>query len=191
VQSLKKDAKGDQANIVSLIKFGHGVQTLRAPTALSEFKELTIEEYNPNAWTPLYDGIGYAIAQAEAGFEKYKNFDNAAVLFILTDGQENHSKEFNQAQVSARIKELQKEGRFTFNFMGCSDALIHAAQTLGIYKGNTIVWDYSPMGIGVLACANQASTKSFFDARDVGFTATSGFYGQNGYMGGADSAKID
>ncbi len=182
VQALKADATGDQANMVSLVKFGKGVTTVREPTALSEFEEISIEEYNPNAWTPLYDGLGYVIGQAKAAFEKYKNFDNAALIYVLTDGQENASKEFNREQISSMIKELQEEGRFTFTFMGCSDDLIHEARALGIYDGNTVKWDFNPEGLGQVTVLNNVATKSFFGARSAGMTACSGFYSHDGYM---------
>jgi uncharacterized protein YegL len=182
LQSLKLGAKSDQANLVSLVTFGHGVKTLRPPTPLGEFRELVLSDYNPNANTPLYDGIGYAIGQAELSFEKYKNFNNAALLFILTDGQENASREFTREKVSERIKSLQAAGRFTFTFMGCSQELVHQAQALGIYKANTIVWDYTPAGLGSVSVSNSLCTQSYFNARSEGATACSGFYDHSGFI---------
>lgn len=182
VQALKAEAVSDQANLVSLIKFGSKASTVREPTSLQDFEELTIDEYNPNSMTALYDGLGYTIGQAKASFAKYGNFDNAAIIFVLTDGGENASKEFDNPKIQSMIKELQDEGRFTFTFMGCTEELALAAKQLGIYDGNITLWQHDEVGLNNLTVQNAASTKALFAARSAGMTACSGFYSHEGYV---------
>lgn len=74
---------------------------------------LTAKEYRPGGATPLYDAIGMGVsklnAQTEAG-------DNVLVT-IITDGEENCSREYNLNMVKTLIGKLKKQG-WTFTLIG-------------------------------------------------------------------------
>jgi hypothetical protein len=113
---------------------------------------------------------------ADKGFEKYNDMDNSALIVILSDGMENHSKEYDRNKIAEIVKTRQDEGRFTFSFLGCGDHIIKQATGINIPFGNTVVWDYSPQGMGATALVNSCATKSYMAARNCGELATSGFY---------------
>jgi uncharacterized protein YegL len=178
LQELKKDINDTQVNLISLITFAGStsIEDVRASQPLSQFEEIKLEDYKPIGGTALYDAIAHAVMKADMGIEKYKNFDNAALIVILSDGGENASKEFDNHKITDLIKNRQDSGKFTFTFMGCGEVVRRQAFGMGIPFGNTTVWQYSPESLGAVSVMNYCSTKSFQTARNAGFVATSGFY---------------
>ncbi len=62
-----------------------------------DVKELTEETYIPRGGTPLYDAVGKAMAKArEVAAERN-------VFVVLTDGEENSSKEWSKAAVTKEL----------------------------------------------------------------------------------------
>ena len=78
---------------------------------LKNVKALTDKNYKPNACTNLYDAIGKVVSETEAK----KN--EKVLLVILTDGEENSSKEYDKKGIKILIEEKQKEG-WQFVFLG-------------------------------------------------------------------------
>ena len=103
LQQMKIDSPSDQANLVTVLSFAKTVKVLRSAEPLSEIKPIEFDEYSPYGNTALFDAIGSAIGHVSSGFNKHGNFDNAGLLFVLTDGVENASQEF---KTKADIKKL-------------------------------------------------------------------------------------
>jgi uncharacterized protein YegL len=178
LQELKKEINPKQVNLISLITFAGApyIRDIIESQPLSQFEEFKLEDYVPNGSTALYDAIGHAIMKADVGFEKYSNFDNAALIVVLSDGDENSSQELNNEKITKLIKEKQDDGRFTFTFMGCGEVVRKQALQIGIPWGNTTVWEYNPESFGGTSVLNCSATKSYMGARSAGHTAVSGFY---------------
>ena len=66
--------------------------------------DLDPKEYQPRAMTPLYDACGKIMLTAEA-----KN-GKKTVVVIMTDGEENSSKEFTRASITAKMKQFDERG---------------------------------------------------------------------------------
>ena len=76
-------------------------------------RKLTVEDYRPNAATPLYDAIGKGIAKLNAQTEVGEN----VLVTIITDGEENCSKEYNLKMVKTLIEKQKAQG-WTFTLIG-------------------------------------------------------------------------
>lgn len=81
--------------------------------AVKKASPLTNKQYNPCAATPLYDAIGKGIAKMNAQTEA----DDNVLVTIITDGEENCSKEYNLKMVKTLIEKLKKQG-WTFTLIG-------------------------------------------------------------------------
>lgn len=111
----------------------------KAKTAVSDtkIKDLTgyfnLETYVPSGWTALYDAIGKTIHDMD------KLQDTHRMLFVvMTDGQENASKEFNQTQIKQLISEREAKGNWTFVYLAANQDAWVGGQSIGISsKGNT------------------------------------------------------
>lgn len=81
--------------------------------AASDIRQLPAEAYQPAAATPLYDAIGRGIARISAQCKA----DDHVLVTIITDGEENCSREYNLTMVRNLIDKL-KTQNWTFTFIG-------------------------------------------------------------------------
>ena len=102
---------------------------------LKDIKPLVVgETYQPRGGTPLYDAIGTTIDSLK---QKYKKGDKV-IVFILSDGEENDSREYDSDQIKELVKEcLDLEWKVIYLGSNISEmygrsAKTYAATTLGI-----------------------------------------------------------
>lgn len=90
-------------------------------------QDLDVETYRPQDGTPLYDAIGrtLSLARQEAPAEAKK------LCVILTDGEENASREYTKKQVFNLIKHYEKQG-WAFLYLGADHDVWAAGRDLGI-----------------------------------------------------------
>jgi len=72
------------------------------------WKPVSNEDAAPRGWTPLNDAIGRLVTQARAGFNGTP-YDKVAII-IVTDGEENASKEFSHQQAKALLESCRQQG---------------------------------------------------------------------------------
>lgn len=85
----------------------------------------------PRGMTALYDAIGRACTELGARLAARPEDERpgTVIVAIMTDGQENHSREWMAAAVKARIKQQEETYGWQFLFMGAgADAYAEAAQ---------------------------------------------------------------
>lgn len=100
--------------------------------------DLTTETFVPRGNTPLYDAIAHTI-NATGKFLKDMPADERPakiVCVIITDGQENASKEFDQAKVFAMIKHQQDIYKWEFVFIGANQNAMVVGRSMGINAAN-------------------------------------------------------
>jgi len=76
-------------------------------TPIKKLKFFPNEILQPRGGTPLFDAIGLAIHDLE---RRDESTDENKVLVIVTDGNENASKEYTFENISSKIKEKEDEG---------------------------------------------------------------------------------
>jgi len=96
-----------------------------------------LEQWHVGGMTAMYDGIGKAIAHRRPSLEK----SDAVVIAILTDGEENSSREYSQAGIAALLTELQEDFNWDVIFLAADQDAWGVAQNLGIRKD--MAFDYS------------------------------------------------
>ena len=69
--------------------------------SLAYFEPLAVDVLEPAGTTPLYDAAATVMDRA------IENDAKRTVVVILTDGHENASTEYNQAQIKEKVKKLQ------------------------------------------------------------------------------------
>jgi hypothetical protein len=101
-----------------------------------EVSELTKETYVPRATTPLLDAIGRGINDLEKCISDMQEQDRPSkvVFVVITDGQENASREFRRDQILKMINEKEKQSGWQFVFLSAdldaiNDAMDHGFQT--------------------------------------------------------------
>ena len=110
-----------------------GIDIVHDNVKIKEVPRLTEHGYQPRSMTPLLDAIGKTMRSMEGKTEGFEN----VIFVIVTDGQENHSKEFKLADVRALIEEKRKAG-WEVSYLGANvDAFAEAGQ-MGIPAGKAM-----------------------------------------------------
>ena len=109
-----QEAHPEMEQRITLITFDSGHFKMHYDNLnVSQTTSLTKKDYNPCGATPLYDAIGKGIAKMNAQTEA----DDNVLVTIITDGEENCSKEYNLKMVKTLIEKLKKQG-WTFTLIG-------------------------------------------------------------------------
>lgn len=148
-----------QEHFVSLAAFcSCGIDMIYDKTPIANAEKLTLKKYNPCCSTPLFDAVGKTIKQLEKDIEKVE--DAAVLVTIITDGEENASKEWTGPAVKALIDHCKEEG-WMFSFIGAGEDVIKVATKISIT--NTVLWEQTSKGTAdVFANENAAQTR-FYD----------------------------
>jgi len=114
---------------------------------IDEVAELTRETFVPRASTPLLDAMGRAINDLDAKISSIAEIPNRVVMVIITDGQENASREFHKNLVEEMIKQKQASADWQFVFLSADLASIDDAAALGFKQASTMAYDQEKAGV--------------------------------------------
>lgn len=118
---------------------GLDFQVLRDRIIPSTMNPITSSEASPRGYTPLYDATMKLIGMAEAG-----NYDKVAII-IMTDGEENASRETNHAAVRAKLDACRAKN-WQVIFLGANFDNARQAASLGNAAGQTIMTSAANLG---------------------------------------------
>lgn len=168
--AIRDDAQGainqflaDQGSIVdestiSLWDFDTIIEKKMDARRIEKGLTYTLE---PRGGTALYDALGKAITGAD---EFLKSKDGAAdqpkniLLAVLTDGQENSSREFSKTKITEMIKDRQERYGWQIMYLS-SDANAWAdAKAIGIYSQNFTAYQSTADGYRAASASISAST---------------------------------
>ena len=91
-------------------------------------------DYNPGGLTALYDTIGIAISETEKHKTnlKQRHRPDMILMVIITDGQENASREYSSLTIKSLIEKNEKRENWQFIYLGADLSNFVDADTLGI-----------------------------------------------------------
>ena len=135
INGLKKDTASEY--FISLIQFDTNGHNASAELTISyidkplaEVPVMTMADYEPRGGTPLYDAIGECVRRVDQK-------DRAVTVVIITDGQENSSREFTADAIKKLRAEKEAEG-WTFVFIGADFDAYSAGSTVGMSAMNSV-----------------------------------------------------
>jgi hypothetical protein len=99
-----------------LTQFDTEVTSPTPAVPIEEMLPLTLQTYTPGGNTALFDAIAQTVGRADAE----KRPDERVLCLIITDGEENSSRETTLAQVQAIIHEREARGDWTFGYLGAA-----------------------------------------------------------------------
>jgi uncharacterized protein YegL len=124
---------------------------------LKDVKPLTNDDYFVRGSTALLDAIGKTINTVGARLSRTKESDRPAkvVFVITTDGEENCSREFSQAQIKEMIERQTNVYNWQFLFLGANIDAVSTAQGYGINANYAAT--YTADSIGTQSLYNSVS----------------------------------
>lgn len=144
----QKAAPGEATMTVVQFDTQDAYEVITDRKPISEAKELTSSTFTPRAGTPLYDAIGRGINELGKQLSDLPEDQRPekVAFVILTDGEENSSKEFVQAKVLEMIKHQTEKYSWQFMFLGANIDAINVAKGIGIAAQSALT--FAPNAIG-------------------------------------------
>jgi len=140
---------------------------------IGEVPELTRETFVPRAATPLLDALGRGINDLEKSLSELKEDDRPTkvVFVVVTDGQENSSREFRKETIEKMIQERKDKSDWQFVFLSADLAAIGDARAIGIQPSAVLPYAKSSEGSASAWVSLAQRTSDYRSARkkDVSF----------------------
>lgn len=138
--------KREEKVLFSLTLFNTVVKEIYTLKPIKEVPALTKKTYNPDGGTALYDASVETIEKSTKMIDEIKG-KTAVLTVIMTDGQENSSTRHNEGCLKDLMKKLEKEGKWTFVFLGANQNSWATTANWGVSTGNVANWTFSSSGI--------------------------------------------
>lgn len=149
---------------IAMVRFDSGaIERFRTMQSLADVQALTAEDYQPRAATPLLDAVGQTINALDQDWAKEQ--PDRCICVIVTDGQENSSREFKTYTIKKMIQARQESGKWAFIYLGANVDAFAEAGSMGIATANTA--NYKGTSRGTRA-AYSAAGQSVFNMRSNG-----------------------
>ena len=131
---------------------------------IGDVPALTRQTYVPRGSTPLLDALGRGINDIEASIGKLNDDERPekVIIAVITDGQENSSREFSKEQVEKMIKSKSSEAGWEFMFLSADLNAIEDAQRLGFSRDATVAFEKSSHGV---SCSMARLSESVSEIR--------------------------
>ena len=131
---LKEQQALEGEAVVTTVLFDDRYELLHDRIDIKAVAPLTDKDYNVRGSTALFDAVGKTINKIrtvqKGTAEEYRA---EKVLFvIITDGQENASREYTAAWIKARIERQKEKYGWEFIFLGANMDAIEEAGKIGI-----------------------------------------------------------
>ena len=105
------------------------IDTIRAGR-LADAKDIATEDFVPREMTPLYDAMGRGIDSLDR-----RAADGKAILVVVTDGMENHSRKHTHTSISELVRSRQDKG-WLIIFLGAGLEAAEQGTRMGIREAN-------------------------------------------------------
>lgn len=150
--------------VLSLCLFSTSNQLVHDSVKLSDVPELDETTYRAGGGTALLDAIGHTVDEVGKKLSTMSEDDRPSkVLFlIITDGEENSSRKYNEAN---RVKEMVSHQREKYNwefvFMGANIDAISVGSSLGVAASNSINYNATSIGTRALYKGVSDATRRY------------------------------
>lgn len=161
LQSIQyaQEAYGEtQEHYVTAVFFNsNSIRTVVDNSTIGQTKMLQFQDFMPTSSTPLYDAMGVSLSRLR--YKLDENAENRVLVTIITDGEENASKEYSGKMIRRMVDELKREG-WTFAYIGANQDVVKVADTLSI--NNAMCFEASEKGSRRMAQKLSRSRSTFY-----------------------------
>jgi hypothetical protein len=123
-----------------------------------------LKSVDPRGWTAMYDAIGKGINELGEKLAKLpeEKRPGRVVFVVITDGQENASKEFPLVRLKELIERQTKQYNWQFTFLGAGQDAVLSGTMMGISAGNSATFTG-----GNVRCAFRAASSNIGSYRSA------------------------
>jgi uncharacterized protein YegL len=156
-----------EANL-TLVKFNTKYEIVYNGVDVRSVKPLDRMTYMTGGMTALLDATGRAIDEVGKRYDAMNKKDRPGkvIFLIITDGEENSSKEYKLEQIKNKVQLRQNDNKWEFVFMGANQDAWKAAGTMGV--NNAVNYSVHDTARSMKAAAYYtANSRMFSKATDL------------------------
>ncbi len=146
---LEQQRQKEGSAQVTTVLFDDKYEMVTDGVDLMEAPELTSDVYFARGMTALLDAVGRTITGTLNKMEQEGvcPANRRVLVLIMTDGQENDSKEYDKAAVKGLIDATTKEYGWNYVFMGANIDSVQEAAALGIKADYAVNYSHDSAGV--------------------------------------------
>jgi len=136
---IAEQAKQPGEALLTLVQFDTEYEFLHKGVSIRKVPKY---ELVPRGMTALLDAVGRAVNETGERLAKMEEKDRPGlvVFVVMTDGEENSSKEFTKPQLKKMIERQQNEYQWHFTFLGANQDAFAEADGMGIQAAGAANW---------------------------------------------------
>lgn len=171
---LNEQREGGTNASLTLVQFDtQATEVVHENAPIHSVPQLSADTYQPRGGTPLLDSLGETIASTGRTLKVIPeaNRPDKVVFVIITDGQENASRRFNNAQIKEMLEHQTNVYKWQFIYLGANQDAFAEAGNMGIamsYAAN-----FAPANMSdafEVASQNVASFRRTNDVESLHYT---------------------
>lgn len=167
-----------------------GIDVVHENKAIADIPELTKGTYQPRGGTPLLDALAKTIQSTDRALGNIPEVDrpDKVVFVVITDGEENSSREYTKTQIKELIERQEKSRNWNFLFLGANQDAFAEAGSMGVAMAAAASFTPDSAGVGASYAAvssNVASYRRSGNRRDLHWTSR-----QRALMGGRNAQSV-
>lgn len=176
---LKEQKELDAPGTITYSHFDNVYDVVHKNVPIKKMPELDRETFQPRGSTSLLDAIGRSITETDQAIESGDIGKGTQIFFvIITDGQENTSREYTRDRIFDMITEKTKAG-WEFVYLGANQDAIATATDYGMSVGNTLNYKADMEGVTAMyanVSASMSNSRMYkAKAGNLGATASNFF----------------
>lgn len=162
---LKEQKKLPDQATITVALFDDQYELLYDSVDIKKAEEITKEKWIPRGMTALYDAIGKTINTEISKINTMPVIDRPTkiLVIIVTDGEENASREYKLDQIKSLIKQ-REEQKWNFMYLAANQDAFSVGSSFGVSAGNT--FNYTASSDGVVKMSQKMS-KSAISYRNM------------------------
>jgi len=146
---------------MTLVLFNHTYELVYKDEDIQNVPELDESTYRPNGTTALLDAVGRTIDDIDKEVESLSKskIPNKYIMAIITDGEENASRDYKHERINKIINDKKKEG-WEILFLAANQDAIKVGTSIGIQPQSCVNYNATHEGTQVMYTSYSAAVRS-------------------------------
>jgi len=128
---------------------------------------LSRDTFVPRGGTPLYDAIGGVVGMMRA---RKRPARVKVALVIVTDGEENSSREWTQPAIKALLEGVQKDHGWAVIYLAANVDAFKTGAAMGLHSGHTMSYDAEHIAYAMSSASRASRAHASGNVQDSYFT---------------------
>ena len=151
---LKKQREAKGKTVFDLYQFSDEAKRIVRSADLAQFHDDLMAKYHCTGCTALNDAVCIAMDTVGQEFANMPESERPehVLCVIITDGEENASKEFTTEDVKKRIKHQQEVYKWDFQFLAANQDAFEAGESIGLDQDDCMDFIADELGVKNMCC---------------------------------------